>query len=120
MRLAQHDGIRRCVNCAAEDRVEPLEGEYDDLGRPKVHHLVTVELRWILGAQSQAEAEKRITAHQRSRGWTYKFFQGRHAMQRLVCRVCLRELEIMERDWARKGGKQDSSLSEFYGALCGE
>lgn len=112
--------LRRCANCGVADQVEAIEGEYDSLGRPKVEHLVTVQLRYLKGVQSESEVRRKITRSQGEHGWTYKFFQGKHAIERFVCRTCLRELDLMERDWARKGEKQESTLGEFYGVLCGE
>ncbi len=110
--------VRRCSNCNVEDRAETIEGEYDAFGQPKVEHHVTVELRY-LKVQTEAEAQTRLTPHMRRRGWKYKLFQGRHAMERFVCRPCLRDLSIMERDWAKKGsGDTASNKDSYYGALC--
>lgn len=98
-----------------------IQGEVDAHGRQKVDHYVTIDLRFIKSAQSDFEAKKKITPYLASRGWKYKLFQGRHAMERLICRPCLRETSIMERDWERKAhGDRGSKLSGFYGALCGE
>jgi hypothetical protein len=72
-----------------------------------------------LKVQTEAEAQTRLTPHMRRRGWKYKLFQGRHAMERFVCRPCLRDLSIMERDWAKKGsGDTASNKDSYYGALC--
>lgn len=98
-----------------------IQGEVDAHGRQKVEHYVTIDLRFIKSAPSEFEAKKKITPYLASRGWKYKLFQGRHAMERLICRPCLRETSIMERDWERKAhGDRGSKLLEFYGALCGE
>lgn len=110
---------RSCPNCGVADQVEAIEGEYDHLGRLKLEHLVTIELRYLVGVQSEAEAQRKIAVTERRRGWKYKFFQGRHAMERFICRPCLRESDLMRRDWERKAGKRNSSLEEFYGVLCG-
>jgi hypothetical protein len=101
-----------------EDRAETIEGEYDAFGKAKVEHHVTVELRY-LKVQTEAEAQTRMTPHMRRRGWKYKLFQGRHAIERFVCRPCLRDLSIMERDWASKAnGDRASNKDSYYGALC--
>jgi hypothetical protein len=112
--------LRKCSNCGAEDRAEVIQGEFDAHGNQRVEHFVTVELRYFKGVQTEAEAHKRITPHLRRRGWKYKFFQAKHAMERLVCRPCLRELSIMERDWERKvkGDRAVSNKESYYGAIC--
>jgi hypothetical protein len=109
---------RKCSNCHAEDRAEIIQGEYDARGNARVEHFVTVELRY-LRCHTEAEAHKRITPYMRSRGWKYKLFQTKHAMERLICRPCLRDLSIMERDWMRKAkGDSVNNKESFYGELC--
>jgi hypothetical protein len=112
---------RKCTNCGTEDRAEVIQGEYDAHGNQKIEHFVTIELRY-LKVKTEAEAHKLISPYLRRKGWSYKLFQTRHAMQRFICRPCLRELSVMERDWDRKSKKDGapSNLSSYYGALCGD
>lgn len=111
---------RKCANCGIADCASPIEGEFDERGNQKIEHLVTVELRY-LKVNTEAEAKKRITAYLKGKGWRYRLHQGKHAMERFVCRPCLRALAVMERDWARKADQDNSKNKEsYYGLLCND
>jgi hypothetical protein len=106
---------RRCCICSVEDQATPIDGEFDSMGRPKIEHLVTIELRY-LKANTEAEARKLIRPP-----WKYRLHQARQAMERFVCRPCLRETAVMERDWTKKGAAEKRRNNQsYYGVLCGE
>ncbi len=55
-------------------------------------------------------------------GWSYRVFQGRHAMERMICRLCLNECEARDRVWGQMR-KQALELERgteetFYQILC--
>ena len=102
---------RKCSLCGCEDVVTNT-GQTDEVGREKIHHLVTIELKYIRRPED-------LTAYLRSRGWKYRQHQGRHAMERFVCRPCLINRGTMERDWTKKcAGDQASKKETHYQALC--
>lgn len=59
-----------------------------------VEHLVTIQLRFI---QSPSEADHKA----KRAGWSYRQYQGRHAMERKICRPCMNAAEITEADARR-------------------
>lgn len=103
-------GPRVCSVCSVGDKESPIDGEFDANGNQRVEHLVTIELEYI---------KDRTKVR---RGWRYKFHQGRHAMERFICRPCLRGADIMRRDWMRKcaqdSGTRKANHDGFYGDLC--
>jgi hypothetical protein len=103
--------VRRCSVCGCGDQT--LEsGESDPLGRKKVDHLVTIELRYL-------RRKEDLTLYLKNKGWRYKLHQARDAMERFICRPCLREVTVMERDWARKReGEREQNTENFYQLLC--
>lgn len=109
-------GPRICSVCKVHDRESVVDGEYDTQGRSKIEHLVTIELEYI-------KDRNQVTAYRIARGWHYKFHQGRHAVERFICRPCLRDAQTMRRDWLRKcandSGTRKTNHDGFYGDLCG-
>jgi hypothetical protein len=96
-----------------------VEGELDAMGRQKYDHSVTVDLRYLTGVSTEAEALNKMTPYLKSKGWAYKFWQRRHAMERMICRPCMREVELMERDWrTKRDGERRANTESFYGELC--
>lgn len=105
--------VRHCSVCGCADQTVE-SGEVDPLGRKKLDHLVTIELRYL-------KRKEDLTPYLRNKGWRYKLHQARDAMERFICRACLREVTAMERDWARKrDGERRQNVDNFYGVLCGE
>lgn len=105
--------VRRCSVCGCADQTVE-SGEVDPLGRKKLDHLVTIELRYL-------RRKEDLTLYLKNKGWRYKLHQARDAMERFICRPCLREVTEMERDWARKrDGERRQNFDNFYGVLCGE
>lgn len=109
-------GPRLCAVCSVHDREALIDGETDANGNTKIEHLVTIELQYI-------KDRTKVTAYHLVRGWRYKYHQGRHAMERFICRPCLRDAETMRRDWMRKcandSGTRKTNHDAFYGDLCG-
>ena len=92
----------------------------DGLGRAIKEHSVTVELRY-LRALSEADAKRQITDYLVSRGWRYRLHQARHAMERFICRQCLRQVTEMQRDWDRKSQEERrTNVESYYELICND
>lgn len=108
-------GPRLCSVCGDADHQVLIDGETDATGKPKVEHHVTIELQYV-------KDKSVLTAYRVARGWRYKFHQGRHAIERFICRPCLRGAAVMQRDWQRKvandTGSRRANHDSFYGDLC--
>jgi hypothetical protein len=92
----------------------------DGLGRPLKEHSVTIELRF-LRAHSETEARRQISQYLVNRGWRYRMHQARHAMERFICRPCLRQVTEMQRDWERKAqNEKRDNVEDYYQLICGD
>lgn len=110
-------GPRVCSRCKVEDHTIVREGQIDFAGRSILEHNVTEELRYIKDA-------KAITFWHKTRGWRFRPHLGRNAMVRLICRSCLNEASIMQKDLERKKradvGGNDAGQYSYYLNLCGD
>ena len=106
-------GPRICSRCKAEDNTVVREGQVDFAGRSILEHFVTEELRFI-------KDRKEISAWLRSRGWAFRQHLGRNAMVRSICRTCLNESTVMQRDLDRKKKSDtDAGVADsYYQNLC--
>lgn len=106
---------RICSVCRRSDVASVVEGETDARGNKRIEHLVTIELRYL---KSQDEC----TANRQTHGWRYRIHQGRHAMERFVCRVCLIATREMAQEFDRKRSKELGAKNHdpYYLAVCGE
>ncbi len=106
---------RVCSVCGCQDVATVVEGETDSLGRKRIDHLVTIELRYL---KSAAEC----TPHRQLKGWRPKTHQGRHAMERFICRPCLVATQEMSREFRRKRDRELGAKNHdpYYLAVCGE
>lgn len=108
-------GPRICSRCKAEDHTVVREGQIDFAGRSILEHFVTQELRYIRDA-------KEITYWHRTRGWAFRTHLGRPAMVRSICRTCLNEASIVQKDLERKKradiGANSTSQYSYYLNLC--
>lgn len=115
--VALRTGPRVCSRCSVEDHAIVREGQIDMQGRSILEHLVTEELRYIQSA-------KAVTPWHRTRGWFFRPHLGRNAMVRLICRSCLNETSIMQKDFERKKradvGANDAGQYSYYLNLCGD
>ena len=85
-------------------------------GQETVEHFVTVELRYLKSLES-------CTEYLRGRGWKPRMHQGRAAMERLLCRSCMNEHAVMEREFAQRNHGETgrrSNHQSFYQELCSE
>ena len=85
-------------------------------GQEIVEHFVTVELRYLKNLES-------CTEYLRGRGWKPRMHQGRAAMERLLCRSCMNEHAVMEREFAQRSqveAGRHSNHQSFYHELCSE
>lgn len=101
--------MRVCATCGAPDR---LVGDGDS------EHWVKPEIRYIADAAS-------VTARDRSRGWNYRLFQGRPALERMQCVECLRRNAERDGFWTELRGKalelessNDGGMASYFKALC--
>ncbi len=98
--------MRVCSQCGAQDR---------DLGAGE--HLVVPEIRYLKSAEDFTPSRRGGT-----RGWSERVFQGRPAMERMICRPCLVEAETRDHVWA--GMKKEARALEketeenWYALLC--
>ena len=85
-------------------------------GQQAIEHFVTVELRYLKSLEG-------CTEYLRGRGWKPRMHQGRAAMERLLCRSCMNEHAVMEREFAQRShGETDRHRNHqsFYQELCSE
>jgi len=106
---------RACSVCKLPDSISAPEGEFDVLGRKRVEHTVTVELRYL---KSRSECTPLLE----SKGWRHKIHQGRDAMERFICRPCLMAKTEMRKEFQRKRDKElgAKNYDPYYLAVCGE
>lgn len=107
---------RVCSCCGAADVVHRIEGSYEPNGVATEEHSVTIDIRFL---KTAAE----FTARLKSKGWRHKKFQGRDAMERFICRVCLIGQREMQREHKRKIDQELKSQlvgDSYYLAVCGE
>lgn len=103
--------MRRCVQCGAPDREIPLPGEQSE-------HYVKPEIRYL------DRGEDKWNERLRKKGWAPRTFQGRNAMERMICVDCMNENEFRDRVWsslkrdARDKEQQPDEDAEFYRVLC--
>lgn len=92
-----------------------IEGESDAQGNKRAEHHVTIELRYLRSRQE-------CTRNMEAKGWRHRIHQGRDAMERFVCRVCLMATREMSREFQRKRTKELGMKNHdpYYLALCGE
>lgn len=106
---------RTCSVCGCADHLTAVEGDLDPRGNKRIEHRVTIELRYLRQRED-------FTAHLQVRGWRYKLHQGRHAMERFVCRACLIATQEMGREFRLKRQKELGMQNHdpYYLAVCGE
>lgn len=94
--------MRACAGCGCADRPhDTSEG---------TEHWVKTEVRYV-------ESPEKVTPVLQSRGWAYKFFQGKHGMFRLACVECIRqsrESDKMVADHKRLGMAAERKDEENY------
>lgn len=108
-------GPRHCSSCNCIDVTQIVQGEYGTDGAQKIEHKVTIELRYL-------KAREDCTGYLQSKGWRYRFHQGRHAMERFICRSCLAEHGFMEKEFRQKKARElrhGSQPDAYYMAICG-
>lgn len=107
---------RRCALCGAEDVVHNLEGHYDATGEAVVEHSVTIQVKFL-------KSRDQFRGWELQRGWKYKVFQGRPAMERNICRPCLIGSQLMNKEFERKKDQElrsKNSSDSYYATLCEE
>lgn len=134
--------VRKCASCGCLDRPSlvigsatsagehiPLTaaqdeytGETGTAAAVFVHagqlteHFVTIELRYL-------KSLEHCTEYLRGRGWKPRMHQGRAAMERLLCRSCMNEHAVMEREFAQRSDGEPvkrTNHQSFYQKLCSE
>jgi hypothetical protein len=101
-------GPRKCISCGVTDVAQTIHDE--------TVHSVTIELRYL-------KAENELTPYLKAKGWRYRFHQGRHSMERDICRACLIAHGEMEKEFQQKRSrelKKSGNHDTYYTALCGE
>lgn len=105
---------RICSICAAKDEVTVHDGQTDFGGRQIVEHSVAPDLRYI-------KRREDVTGYFIQRGWRYKLHLGRHAMERMLCRPCMNETSILQRDFDRKKAADSARpVDSYYNDICEE
>jgi hypothetical protein len=99
---------RACSVCGGPDHVSSIEGD-------KVHHSVTIELRYL-------KERQQCTPNHEAHGWRFRIHQGRNAMERFICRRCLKSTEEMSKEFRLKREKElgRANHDPYYLAVCGE
>jgi hypothetical protein len=94
--------------CGCQDQASLIEGD-------KVHHSVTIELRYL-------KERQQCTPNREAHGWRHRLHQGRHAMERFICRRCLKSTEEMSKEFRLKREKElgRANHDPYYLAVCGE
>src|SRR5712692_1427445 len=98
--------MRQCCQCGVEDRELMV-----------TVHLIVPEIRYLAARES-------LTPRLARQGWCYRRFQGRHAMERMICRPCLRANEARDRVWAKirqealAVEKGSADADNYYEILC--
>jgi hypothetical protein len=107
--------LRICSVCGCQDKLAIIEGDLDARGQKRIEHFVTIELRYL---KDQAEC----TPAKKAKGWRARIHQGRHAMERFICRVCLIATREMSEEFGRKRSKElgVQNHDPYYLAVCGE
>ena len=106
--------MRVCSQCQQPDRELP--------GGEEPEHFVKPEIRWVADGMSPREKRRMEAA-----GWTLRVFQGRNAMERMMCVDCLRTNEERDKIWeglrrdAKKLERQPAAaFGGYYQMLCEE
>lgn len=81
-------------------------------------HWVKPEIRYVADAAS-------VTPRDRARGWSYRVFQGRAALERMQCVECLRRNAERDAFWSELRGRaremesvNDGGMSAYFKVLC--
>lgn len=107
---------RKCCACGKEDVVHILQGQYDERGEPLIDHSVTLDLKYL-------KKPEEFTPRMQAKGWKYRIWQGRPAMERFICIPCLEGQREMQREFRSKlANERRSSVhgDSYYMALCGD
>lgn len=107
---------RICSSCGADDVVHRVEGSREPNDAPTEEHSVTIDIHFL---KSAAE----FTPRMRAKGWRLKKFQGRDAIERFICRICLIGQREMQREHKRKIDQElraQQAGDSYYLAVCGE
>lgn len=107
---------RKCCSCGKDDVTRIVEGEYEPSGAQRVEHSVTIEFRYIKRPED-------CTSYMQSKGWKYRKHQAKHTMERFICRPCLADRSLMQREFSSKKAsdmKQGMAHDTYYSVLCGE
>lgn len=112
MPVPQEPLARICSVCGCGDEVTVRDGQTDFAGRQLVEHKVGPELRYV-------KRREDVTSYFTRRGWRYRFHLGRHAMERMLCRPCMNEVSVLQRDFDRKKAADSARpIDSYYNDIC--
>lgn len=102
--------MRKCCQCGRDDHEIPTPDG--------VQHFVVPEIRYIKDIEELTPRLMRL-------GWRGRAaFQGREAIERMICVECLNANDLRDRVWgqmredARRLEKKSTSDEEYYAVLC--